>query len=62
MMNMNLVNPMMTAEITKIDSIMEKRLPPKKRPMNPPMLLRSSMIPVGLNVVTYKKDWITLEG
>ena len=54
MMNMNLVNPMMTAEITKIDSIMEKRLPPKKRPMNPPMLLRSSMIPVGLNVVTYK--------
>ena len=34
------------------DSMIEKRLPPRKSPIVPPMLLRMSRIPIGLNSVT----------
>ena len=37
--------------MTRVSRI-EKRLPPRKRPIVPPIVLRKSRISVGLNLVT----------
>ena len=53
-MNIPRVNDVKHMVITQNISRNENRLPPRKRPIIPPTVLRMSKISIGLNVVTYK--------
>ena len=51
-MKMALTMPIVATVTMITDSTIEKRLPPRNRPKNPPILPKSSMNAVGVKTVT----------